>query len=540
MSDTQPKSYEWSLLSFTILILPVLVAIWCVPWFVTQDGPAHLYNAHILLELFKPGSPFHNFYNASWDPIPNLAGHLSLMGLMLILPARTADRIMMSFTLIGLASSVIWLRWRVVGWEGLLHIVPLAMILSLNVMWLLGFYSFLLGVCLFPVTLGIWWSNRDQMGPKQALILAGLLVLGYFCHLSSVGLTVIALIVLALTTPGPDLTRRCGWTAVTFIPLVPLLLLYGQLMHVGGKVYPVWTNLPRSFSLLKWAYYVLNADLLSLANKSTLPFVSSTSLWFALLTPVLWVGAALVVLLTTQLFMRQSQLHGSTTRGWAPLALTLVLGWAVAPDGFGEQHGGYLRARILLLGLIAIVPILRLDSKRLSSWVGTACLTIATVIQLAFVWDYALDSDHAGSEFMRAKSAVGTGHRIGTLLIMKPSRFKARPLLHLDNLFGIDTGNIVWNDYEASYYYFPAKFRTTSERQLNKEFEEIETIPPGKSSGSLDDLVNRWSCLLSTSHREMDVLVVWGSESRLDSINRQWYGPDPIFEGGNMRVFQLR
>ena len=177
MSDTQPKSYEWSLLSFTILILPVLVAIWCVPWFVTQDGPAHLYNAHILLELSKPRSPFHNFYSASWDPIPNLAGHLSLMGLMLILPARTADRIMMSFTLIGLASSVIWLRWRVVGWEGLLHIVPLAMILSLNVMWLLGFYSFLLGVCLFPVTLGIWWSNRDQMGPKQALILAGLLVL---------------------------------------------------------------------------------------------------------------------------------------------------------------------------------------------------------------------------------------------------------------------------------------------------------------------------------------------------------------------------
>ena len=32
-----------------------LSAIWAVPWFVTQDGPAHVYNAQILAESFDAG-----------------------------------------------------------------------------------------------------------------------------------------------------------------------------------------------------------------------------------------------------------------------------------------------------------------------------------------------------------------------------------------------------------------------------------------------------------------------------------------------------
>ena len=43
------------------LLLPVIVAIWTVPGFVTQDGPTHLYNAWILSRSFDPGSPYQAF-----------------------------------------------------------------------------------------------------------------------------------------------------------------------------------------------------------------------------------------------------------------------------------------------------------------------------------------------------------------------------------------------------------------------------------------------------------------------------------------------
>ena len=136
------------------------------------------------------------------------------MGLMSVLSARTADRVMMTITFVGFTSSIVWLRWRVAGWRGMALVVPLAVVLALNWMWLLGFYNFLLGACLFPVTLGFWWAERERMGLGQALILAGLLVFGYFCHLISLGLTAGGLVVLALATPGPGWRRRLFWTAV--------------------------------------------------------------------------------------------------------------------------------------------------------------------------------------------------------------------------------------------------------------------------------------------------------------------------------------
>ena len=54
---------------------------------------------------------------------------------------------------------------------------------------------------------------------------------------------------------------------------------------------------------------------------------------------------------------------------------------------------------------------------------------------------------------------------------------------------------------------------------------------------------DEWADILSTIHNEIDVLVVWGFNSQIDEINVQWFGPQPIFEQGNVgnvRVFRHR
>src|SRR5215471_6582901 len=58
-----------------VLLAPALAAVWMVPWFVTQDGPAHIYNAQILAWSFDPRSPFQDVYTIQWQPIPNWVGH---------------------------------------------------------------------------------------------------------------------------------------------------------------------------------------------------------------------------------------------------------------------------------------------------------------------------------------------------------------------------------------------------------------------------------------------------------------------------------
>ena len=99
--------------------MPPLAALAVVPWFVTQDGPAHLYNAEILARSLDADSPFRESYEVHWVPLPNWAGHLVLAGLRAIAPPRGANLAINALTLAGFAASVLWVRWRVAGGAGL-------------------------------------------------------------------------------------------------------------------------------------------------------------------------------------------------------------------------------------------------------------------------------------------------------------------------------------------------------------------------------------------------------------------------------------
>src|SRR5262249_24031777 len=140
----------------------------------------------------------------------------------------------------------------------------LAALLAMNILWLFGFSSLLLGACLFPIILGFWWPHRDDLPPRRIAGLAGLLILGYFCHPVSLGVTILGLIVLALASPlpggrdgdppavpararRPPRSVRLGRLAAAFLPLVPLGLCYLRLSRLGGPIHPIWENLADPF-----------------------------------------------------------------------------------------------------------------------------------------------------------------------------------------------------------------------------------------------------------------------------------------------------
>lgn len=97
---------------------PAMMAVWSVPGFVTQDGPSHLYNAHILNESLQSDSPFAEVFQARWAPLPNWSGHIVAMGLLTILSPRQADCALTTIPMIALAASTFWLRRRVAGRDG--------------------------------------------------------------------------------------------------------------------------------------------------------------------------------------------------------------------------------------------------------------------------------------------------------------------------------------------------------------------------------------------------------------------------------------
>src|SRR5687768_13855832 len=167
-----------------VLALPALAAIWFLPYFVTQDGPAHQYTAEVLARLIAGDSWLASHVHLQSIPLPNYLAQIILAALS-VLPGRAGDQILMSLTIAGLALAITWLRHSVQPQSSGLLIVPFALILTMGRLWLLGFYGFLLGVTLFCITLGWWWRRRDYWTLHSAAMLSVLLVLAWFAHLVS-------------------------------------------------------------------------------------------------------------------------------------------------------------------------------------------------------------------------------------------------------------------------------------------------------------------------------------------------------------------
>ncbi|MGC8642661.1 MAG: hypothetical protein ACP5XB_22615 [Isosphaeraceae bacterium] len=554
-----------------IALLPVLIAIWTVAGMTTQDGPTHLYNSWILNRSFAPYSPYHGYFSVHWQPLPNWAGHLALALLVELVSPWSADRIMITLTLLGFSASFVWLRWRVRGAEGIVGGSVLAALLGLNFPWLLGFNSFLLGCCLLAITLGVWWVGRDRLEPLRLVSLAILLVLGYFGHLVSLGLTVAALGFLSLFAPARDEANdrwrsrlvRMRRTALPCLPLILLGAVYLRIARQGGPMHAVWENLkdPHSnmldpYSIWAWISRMGWVDPLTLARKDMLPFTEQRSRLFFVFSPVGWlVAAGLIVLLGIAIaWWRNARSPRTVTRdgsdrpggfsvvacrrtrqAWLGLGLFLLLAGWLGPDSLGSSHGEYLPQRLEILGLAALVPAIDFKLGTRHGRLALGCLVVAGILQTLIVWDYAQYCDRTAGQIMRASDLVGRNQRIATVLIRISSRFRCNPLLHADSWLGVGTGNILWSNYEVRCYYFPVQFRPGVDHPNSRRFEDLALKTDPRPT---ETAIAVWEEILTRHHGSIDRVVAWHRDPALDAITDRWF--EVTGEAGDVRIFSPR
>jgi hypothetical protein len=232
-------------------------------------------------------------------------GQLGLLGLLQVLPAWAADRMMTTITLIGFGASILWLRWKAVGNRGLNLAVLLCALLSINLCWIYGFTSYMLGACLYAITIGVWWGYRERLGAGRICLLGALLFVGFFCHPVTVGLTALSLLFLSILAPieGIDGASwqwrgrllRLVKTSISVIPVILLVLNYRQISAQGGPMAPIgdqWTN---PLSPKTWIRQVLAAEPISICRKLVVPFTEWTGPAAILLLPIVWFAIAVTI-----------------------------------------------------------------------------------------------------------------------------------------------------------------------------------------------------------------------------------------------------
>src|SRR4051812_45451002 len=165
---------------FWVLVIAHLVPIWGAKYFPSQDGPAHLENAQLLLKWMRgDAGAWRQYYFINPKPVPNWLGHLALAGLMAVVKPLIAEKILLSAYVVMLACGM---RYALRAIDARAQSLALAALpLTYHALLHMGFYNFSFGVAVYLFALGYWIRHREDLTGKT-VPLAGLVMLTYFTH----------------------------------------------------------------------------------------------------------------------------------------------------------------------------------------------------------------------------------------------------------------------------------------------------------------------------------------------------------------------
>lgn len=351
-----------------------------------------------------------------------------------------------------------------------------------------------------------------------------------------------SLFVLCVFVSKKYLKRTFFWTLFSCLPVLPLLIGYKLASEAGGGLAPAWRNLENPFSLTNWILQIQSADPFQLLSRKTFPFTAFESPLLAVFSPLLWLFAALICLsLGTRFCLQKRELFSGNILPFALIAFCSVLFWIFAPDDFGKSHGSFLRERVLLCGLICFIPVFRID---MFSWFRAAaqfCLIYIIFFQTAALWEYSISADKIGREYLSGKDFVQDSDSFASVvLIENRCRYKSNPLTNINVLYGIGKNTRVWDNYELGYYLFPVIARDSSDRQFIFDFRESNAFDLCDPSENINGKLTKLNSTLAANHEKINVMLVWGSDERIEIILKQWFEDAPFYQNERVRLFRHR
>jgi hypothetical protein len=478
---------------FGVALVVLLIPVWAFSFFPSQDGPAHVENARILVDYGRPDQPaLRDFYKLSAEPVPNWFSHVVLAGFLRIGGPRLADRLFLSLCVLGLpfAFRYALTALRPDAGARVLLVAPFVYNHFLH----LGYYNLAFSTVPFFMVLGFWLRHDDRPQVRTGVILSLLLLWLYFCHLVALVLALAALSVLA--------TARAAWKRS-----VRSLLVLGAaaLPSLALAASFLSTREPLSQESGPSAH----VRLLELLRLNELVSYDIREAWAstALAVALLAIGAWLLF----DKAIRRTFWHGDV--------LTLVVAvftavyfaarTTVLNNPTGSAGGGTTHDRVSLFVYLSLVMWIAVQplSRRVERGLGILGLAAAICLVAVRLPRYA-ELDSYLTEYV---SAGATVPRDAVLFPVNfapeglredgtPLSARVLPFLHAASWIAAERGVVDLLNYEADLGYFPVRFRPKANpyRLMRRA---LETRPPCVS-------LNRYDRL---GPRPMDFILLWGA-----------------------------
>lgn len=290
-TSRQGTLFGAGVLYWIVVALHALV-FWSLPFFPSQDGPAHLESAAIASDLIQGSSQvLAQTYVLSPEPLPNLTTHWLLVGLLQMASPAVAEKTVLTLYCLLFAASVPFVLAAFSRQATGLSALCLPFLG--NYLLHQGFYNFSLGTGMGLVAVGVWARWTKSRGWGSVATLAALFVALYFTHLAALALTVIVIGVLTIWWVLRDLRADEGARGrvvpsvlalgTALIPVAPLAMWF-RFHAAGGPM----ASLPAA--ILARLLFTLDVLVSYRIEEAVLAALFALVVWIALVAamPRLW------------------------------------------------------------------------------------------------------------------------------------------------------------------------------------------------------------------------------------------------------------
>ncbi len=443
-------------MALVLLLSLHVLSVWVFPYFPTQDGSSHVYNAAVLAEYHEPENyRLRDVYRLNLGLFPNWSAHGLLAFLLRVCPPTVAERILVSLC-VGLLPLSLLYFLRAVNRSNTLPAL-VGFTLTHHYLLKLGFYSFSLSVPVVFFTLGYWWNKRHDLRVGRVLVLLVLLFSTYLCHGQSFLLSVLILTLLsgwdacARRRIKPALVFACAMT-----PIYALALHSYVTMAAGA--------FKRHLRLSELLEYFLSFGSI-VSYRAEHAYVG-----FALLALLLALALGSIVRRVREAGRAGIARALDGTEPFLVFSVLLTVLYFVSPWSVGS--GRWVNDRIHLFVFPVLLPFLRLDRLRGAIRYGTAgALVVLSLVQLGLATHTNHNLAREVAEMVRGvgvlqpHTTVGLAHPSRTGPEQRTSDHLGRiehvsPFLYVATYAMLESRDVAFlANYEASLPYFPVNYR---------------------------------------------------------------------------------
>ncbi|HEY7087686.1 MAG TPA: hypothetical protein VH518_06320, partial [Tepidisphaeraceae bacterium] len=242
------RQHANSTVAFYVLVAAMLIPLWSVPRFPSQDGPMHTYNAIVYRDYDRPDRAiFREFFVPNTNPaIPNwLCPHL-LPYMMRVMSPQTAEKLLLTAYLLLLPLSMRYALGAIRPRAASLAIVALPMVPNYH--YHMGFQDFCISLAGFFVIAGYWLRRRRNFGWRHGAIMTLMLLGLYFIHAVSTIEVLMLLGIISITWYGrgnwerfarekriaPEISARVWRVAPLALAMLPVSILILTFIYYHG------------------------------------------------------------------------------------------------------------------------------------------------------------------------------------------------------------------------------------------------------------------------------------------------------------------